>query len=47
MEPNGNFVLYGTDSNLEPEVIWSTGTSENPGSKLVLEDGCFFVLGRR
>ena len=42
MEPSGNFVLYSSEP--EPEVIWSSRSAGNPGSKLVLKDDCYFEV---
>lgn len=42
MDPSGDFILYSSEP--EPEVIWSTGTAGNPGSKLVLNDDCYFEV---
>ena len=40
MQNDGNFVLY--DSSWKP--IWSTGTHGNPGSKLVLQSDCTYMI---
>ena len=45
MEPSGDFVLYSSEP--ESEVIWSTGTAGNPGSKLLLKDDCYFEVINR